>query len=148
MKDEKLDYFKKLVIEHLESLEADKKELKKSLLEAESIAKGGKGLPVGTVRDWKGRKYVKVAPGKWKPKYDSHSRGAKLSIAALKRKADECKSSEELLQLVLENRERFSDEMGRPLPFVKELSDYISAKNDELESGKKPAKGRPLRGPR
>ena len=142
MKDEKLDYFKKLVIEHLESLEADKKELKKSLLEAESIAKGGKGLPVGTVRDWKGRKYVKVVPGKWKPKYDSHSRGAKLSIAALKRKADECKSSEELLQLVLENRERFSDEIGRPLPFVKELSDYISAKNDELESGKKPAKAK------
>lgn len=142
MKDEKLDYFKKLVIEHLESLEADKKELKKSLLEAESIAKGGKGLPVGTVRDWKGRKYVKVAPGKWKPKYDSHSRGAKLSIAALKRKADECKSSEELLQLVLENRERFSDEMGRPLPFVKELSDYISAKNDELENGKKPTKAK------
>ncbi len=142
MKDEKLDYFKKLVIEHLESLEADKKELKKSLLEAESIAKSGKGLPVGTVRDWKGKKYVKVAPGKWKPKYDSHSRGAKLSIAALKRKADECKSSEELLQLVLENRERFSDEMGRPLPFVKELSDYISAKNDELENGKKPAKAK------
>lgn len=142
MKDEKLDYFKKLVIEHLESLEADKKELKKSLLEAESIAKGGKGLPVGTVRDWKGRKYVKVAPGKWKPKYDSHSRGAKLSIAALKRKADECKSSEELLQLVLENHERFSDEMGRPLSFVKELSDYISAKNDELENGKKPAKAK------
>jgi len=140
MKDEKLDYFKKLVIEHLESLEADREDLKKSLLEAESIAKGGKGLPVGTVRDWKGRKYVKVAPGKWKPKYDSQSRGAKLSIAALKRKADECKSSEELLQLVLENRERFSDEIGRPLPFVKELSDYISAKNDELESGKKPAK--------
>lgn len=145
MKDEKLDYFKKLVIEHLESLEADKKELKKSLLEAESIAKGGKGMPVGTVRDWKGRKYVKVAPGKWKPKYDSHSRGAKLSIAALKRKADECKSSEELLQLVLENRERFSDEMGRPLPFVKELSDYISAKNDELENGKKPAKSKAKR---
>lgn len=134
MKDEKLDYFKKLILEHLESLEADKKELKKSLLEAESIAKGGKGLPVGTVRDWKGRKYIKVAPGKWKPKYDSHSRGAKLSIAALKRKADACRSSEELLQLVLENRERFSDEMGRPLPFVKELSDYISAKNDELET--------------
>ncbi len=133
MKDEKLDYFKKKILEHLESLEADKEELKKSLLEAESIAKGGKGLPVGTVRDWKGKKYIKVAPGKWKPKYDSHSRGAKLSIAALKRKADECKSSEELLQLVLENRERFSDEMGRPLPFVKELSDYISAKNDELE---------------
>ena len=140
MKDEKLDYFKKLVIEHLESLEADKKELKKSLLGAESIAKGGKGLPVGTVRDWKGKKYIKIAPGKWRPKYDSNSRGAKMSIAALKRKADKCTSSEELLQLILENRERFSDDNGRPLPFVKELSDYVSGKNDALESGKKAKK--------
>ena len=136
MEDEKLDYFKKKILEHLESLELDREDLKKSLLEAESIAKGGKGLPVGSVREWKGRKYIKVAPGKWKPKYDSHSRGAKMSIAALKRKADACKSSEELLQLILENRDRFSDDKGRPLPFVKELSDYISAKNDELESGK------------
>jgi hypothetical protein len=134
--EDKLDYFKKKILEHLESLESDREDLKKSLLEAESIAKGGKGLPVGSVREWKGRKYIKVAPGKWKPKYDSHSRGAKMSIAALKRKADACKSSEELLQLILENRDRFSDDKGRPLPFVKELSDYISAKNDELESGK------------
>lgn len=136
MEDEKLDYFKKKILEHLESLESEREDLKKSLLEAESIAKGGKGLPVGSVREWKSRKYIKVAPGKWKPKYDSHSRGAKMSIAALKRKADACKSSEELLQLILENRDRFSDDKGRPLPFVKELSDYISAKNDELESGK------------
>lgn len=136
MEDEKLDYFKKKILEHLESLESDREDLKKSLLEAESIAKGGKGLPVGSVREWKGRKYIKVAPGKWKPKYDSHSRGAKMSIAALKRKADACKSSEELLQLILENRDRFSDDKGRPLPFVKELSDYISGKNDELENGK------------
>ena len=142
MEDEKLDYFKKKILEHLESLELDREDLKKSLLEAESIAKGGKGLPVGSVREWKGRKYIKVAPGKWKPKYDSHSRGAKMSIAALKRKADACKSSEELLQLILENRDRFSDDKGRPLPFVKELSDYISAKNDELESGKKPTKAK------
>lgn len=138
MKDEKLDYFKKLVMEHLNGLEekkdAEKREVKKSILEAESMQKAG--YPVGTIREWKGRKYIKIAPNKWRPKYDGNSRGAKLSIAALKRKADECKSSEELLQLVLENRERFSDEMGRPLPFVKELSDYISAKNDELESKK------------
>ncbi len=137
MKDEKLDYFKNKILEHLIGLEKNKEDLKKSLLEAESIAKGGKGLPVGTIREWKGKKYIKISPGKWRPKYDSNSRGAKLSIAALKRKADKCTSSEELLQLILENRDRFSDDSGRPLPFVKELSDYVSALNDKYAASDK-----------
>ena len=137
MKDEKLDYFKNKILEHLIGLEKNKEDLKKSLLEAENIAKGGKGLPVGTIREWKGKKYIKISPGKWRPKYDSNSRGAKLSIAALKRKADKCTSSEELLQLILENRDRFSDDNGRPLPFVKELSDYVSALNDKYAASDK-----------
>ncbi|MGI5057337.1 hypothetical protein [Treponema socranskii] len=137
MKDEKLDYFKNKILKHLIGLEKNKEDLKKSLLEAESIAKGGKGLPVGTIREWKGKKYIKISPGKWRPKYDSNSRGAKLSIAALKRKADKCTSSEELLQLILENRDRFSDDSGRPLPFVKELSDYVSALNDKYAASDK-----------
>ena len=137
--DEKLEYFKKKILAHLDDLEqkenAEKKELKKSLLafEMTSIEKAG---PVGTIREWKGKKYIKVAPGKWKPKYDSHSRGAKMAIAALKKKIDACTDSEELMQIILENRDRFSDENGRPLPFVKELSDYISGRNDTIESEK------------
>ena len=137
MKDDKLDYFKRKILERLMGLEEDRKDLKKSLLQAESFAKGGKGLPIGTIREWKGKKYIKIAPGKWRPKYESNSRGAKLSIAALKRKAENCMSSEELLDLVLENRDRFSDKNGRPLPFVKELSDYVSQLNDKIESRKK-----------
>lgn len=133
--DPKLEYFKKLVNAHLNELEnkenAEKSDIKKSILEAESMQKSS--YPVGTIREWKGKKYIKVAPGKWRPKYESNSRGAKMSIAALRRKADKCTSSEELMQLILENRERFSDENGRPLPFVKELSDYVSAKNDNIE---------------
>ena len=138
IKDPLLNHFKKLVNAHLDELEdkeaTEKEDIKKSILEAESMQKSG--YPVGTIREWKGKKYIKIAPGKWRPKYDSNSRGAKMSIAALKRKADKCTSSEELLQLILENRERFSDDNGRPLPFVKELSDYVSGKNDALESGK------------
>ncbi len=134
-KDSKFDYFKKKVLEHLASLQdKEHEEVKKAILDAENLQKAG--YPVGTIREWKGRKYIKVAPNKWRPKYDSNSRGAKLSIAALKRKADACESSEELLQLILENRERFSDDKGRPLPFVKELSDYVSARNDKIEEKK------------
>lgn len=138
--DEKLEYFKKKILAHLDDLEqkenAEKKELKKSLIAFEMTSIEKAGYPVGTIREWKGKKYIKVAPGKWKPKYDSHSRGAKLAIAALKKKIDACTDSEELMQIILENRDRFSDENGRPLPFVKELSDYISGRNDTIESEK------------
>lgn len=138
--DEKLEYFKKKILAHLDDLEqkenAEKKELKKSLLAFEMTSIEKAGYPVGTIREWKGKKYIKVAPKKWKPKYDSHSRGAKMAIAALKKKIDACTDSEELMQIILENRDRFSDENGRPLPFVKELSDYISGRNDTIESEK------------
>lgn len=138
--DEKLEFFKKKILAHLDDLEqkenAEKKELKKSLIAFEMTSIEKAGYPVGTIREWKGKKYIKVAPGKWKPKYDSHSRGAKMAIAALKKKIDACTDSEELMQIILENRDRFSDENGRPLPFVKELSDYISGRNDTIESEK------------
>lgn len=49
-------------------------------------------------------------------------------------KVDACTNSQELLNLVLENRDRFCDELGRPLPIVQELSKYVSKKNDELEA--------------
>lgn len=137
MADSKLEYFKKKILAHLDDLEqkenAEKKELKKSLIAFEMTSIEKAGYPVGTIREWKGKKYIKIAPGKWKPKYDSNSRGAKMAIAALKKRIDACTDSNELLQIILENRSRFSDEQGRPLPFVKELSEYVSNRNDSIE---------------
>lgn len=131
----KLEYFKNKILQHLDKLEKvenkDKENLKKSLLVMEKS-----GYPVGTIREWKGKKFIKIAPGKWKPKYDSNTRGAKLALAALKRKISECTDSTELMKLVLENRDRFSDNNGRPLPFVRELSDYVNELNDKIEQKK------------
>ena len=146
--DPKMLYFKKKILDHLKKLgkkeDKEKTSLKKSLIIAETMAKGGAGLPVGTIRVWKGKKYIKVAPGKWKPKYDSNTRGAKMAIAALKKKLEACETSEEMLQLVLANRSRFSDEVtGRPLPFVQELADYVSSLNDKKE--KKPKKNKEVK---
>ena len=136
MKDKKFAYFQQKILEHLERLEAKElRSIKKSLREAETLVKAG--LPIGTIRTWKGKKFIKIAPNKWKPKYDGESRGAKMAIAALKKKAANCTDSKQLMQLVLENRSRFSDDSGRPLPFVQELSDYVSELNDKIESGKR-----------
>ena len=113
-------------LRYLDALEKrEKEEIKKSFTLMLTIEKGGRALPVGTVREWKGKKFIKTAPGKWRPKYDSHTRGAKLSIAALKRKIASCKDEHEMMQVVLENTSRFRDSRGVLLPIVQQLSQFI-----------------------
>ena len=137
MKELRFRYFKSKILEHLSALEEKEKKEAREVSKALDVLEGLRkaGFPVGTVREWKGKKFVKIAPGKWRPKYDGHSRGAKLSIAAIKKKAAACKTSRELLQLVLEHKSRFADKDGHPLPFVRELSEYVSSLNDKLEAG-------------
>lgn len=138
MKD--LEYFKKELIKILDKKEREEKtEIKKSLAFTMDMLfeKSSSGYPVGTIREWKGKKYQKIAPGKWRRKYSSEGKGIRMSIAALKKAIDKCSNSQELLNLVLQNRERFTDDNGRPLPIVKELSEYVSKKNDTIESKKK-----------
>lgn len=137
MKD--LEYFKKELIKILDKKEREEKaEIKKSLAFTMDmlIEKSSSGYPVGTIREWKGKKYQKIAPGKWRRKYSSEEKGIRMSIAALKKAIDKCSTSQELLDLVLQNRDRFADDNGRPLPIVKELSEYVSSKNDKLEKPK------------
>ena len=135
MKD--LEYFKKELIKILDKKEREEKaEIKKSLAFTMDmlIEKSSGGYPIGTIREWKGKKYQKIAPGKWRRKYSNEEKGIRMSIAALKKAIDKCSTSQELLNLVLQNRDRFADDNGRPLPIVKELSEYASSKNDKLES--------------
>ncbi|MDR1837617.1 MAG: hypothetical protein LBQ89_08170 [Treponema sp.] len=129
-KDDKLEYFKKLILDHLDSIE-----------DGAVMEKGAK-LPIGTIRDWKGKKYIKGPDGKWKPKYDGHTRGAKMAVAAIRRKVAAAKDAQEMMQIILANRDRFSDKDGHPLPFVQELSKYVSEKGDAIDTAnnKKAAK--------
>lgn len=138
MKD--LEYFKKELIKILDKKEREEKaEIKKSLAFTMDmlIEKSSSGYPIGTIREWKGKKYQKIAPGKWRRKYSSEEKGIRMSIAALKKAIDKCSTTQELLNLVLQNRDRFADDNGRPLPIVKELSEYASKKNDKIESSGK-----------
>ena len=134
-KDPKFEYFKKKILDHLAELE--KKEnhsIAKAIDIDEWIQKAN--FPVGTVRTWNGQKFKKITPKKWARVYETESKGAKLAVAALRRKAAACRNSEELLQLCLENMERFRDNNGHPLPFMQEFSEYVSGLN-EAHEGKK-----------
>lgn len=136
--DPKFEYYKKLVLQHLEELEKkENRTVAKSFDIVEFIQKAS--FPVGTVRTWNGQKFKKTMPGKWVRIYEKESRGAKMAVAALRRKAEQCKNSEELLQLVLANKERFVDSQGKPLGFMQEFSAYVSGLNDKHESGNKMA---------
>ena len=140
-KDPKFEYFKKKILDHLAKLE--KKEnhsIAKAIDIDEWIQKAN--FPVGTVRTWNGQKFKKITPKKWARVYETESKGAKLAVAALRRKAAACRNSEELLQLCLENMERFRDNNGHPLPFMQEFSEYVSGLNDAHEKGA--AKGKKI----
>jgi hypothetical protein len=133
----KLEHFRKLILDHLDTLddgdETEAASMQKAFNSMILMAKGGKGLPVGTIREWKGKKFVKIAPGKWRPKYDNESRGAKMAVSAIKKKIAAAKDANEMMQIVLENRDRFSDAQGQPLPFVMELSKYVAERGGEID---------------
>lgn len=146
--DAKLLEFKKRLIAILEEKEREEEENFQSINKAfqvneifksltapfRFIEKGGRVGEIGEIRTWNGKKYKKMPNKEWARVYDEETRGAKLAVAALKKKIDACTNSQELLNLVLANKERFCDNLGRPLPIVQELSKYVSAKNDSIES--------------
>ena len=91
------------------------------------------GYPVGTIREWKGKKYIKVAPKMWKRKYDKNDRGASISAGKLIKQVEKCENVEQLMQLVLANKQRFSDENGKPLPIVDKIRASVDKKNESFD---------------
>ena len=148
-----LDYFKKKIMAILnkqndEGADATP-EINKSLNDIDFIyntmnpdtfgeIEKARGYGIGTVREWKGRKYKKIAPNKWRLVYESNSRGAKQSIAYLKKAVMAAKSTDELLQIVMENVNRFTGPDGKTLDIVSELQEAVKSAKTAL-NGKKPA---------
>jgi hypothetical protein len=116
--DEKLEYFKQKLIEHLKAQDQD------------TIEKGG--FAVGTIREWNGSKYIKGADNKWRRYYNKETRGAKVSIKHLIKKVEAIDNAEGLMKLVLLHRDRFSDENGNPIPLVQKLSRHISERQGRI----------------
>ena len=144
-----LNYFKKKIMAILEKQTDDAPaEINKSLNQLEYIynvmnpstfseIEKSRGYGIGTVREWRGRKYKKIAPGKWRLIYESNSRGAKQSIAYLKKAVMNAKSTDELLQIVMENVNRFQDANGKTLDIVSELQEAVRSAKTALNGGKK-----------
>ena len=150
-----LNYFKKKIMAILEKQTDDAPaEINKSLEQIDYIysqmnpgtfseIEKSRGYGIGTVREWKGRKYKKIAPNKWRLVYESNSRGAKQSIAYLKKAVMNAKSTDELLQIVMENVNRFQDTNGKTLDIVSELQEAVRSAKTALNGKKEPAATKP-----
>lgn len=150
-----LNYFKKKIMAILEKQTDDAPaEINKSLNQMDFIysqmnpstfseIEKSRGYGIGIVREWKGRKYKKIAPNKWRLVYESNSRGAKQSIAYLKKAVMNAKSTDELLQIVMENVNRFQDANGKTLDIVSELQEAVRSAKTALNGKKEPAASKP-----
>jgi hypothetical protein len=55
-----------------------------------------------------------------------------MAVSAIKRKITAAPDAQTMMRVILENRDRFSDKHGQPLPFVQELSKYVAAEQEKF----------------
>lgn len=127
--------FKK-AIDYFQSQELHFTHLEKSLVSGKWIEKAGYGI--GTVRIWKGKKYKKIAPGKWARVFDKEGRGTNIAIGKLIARVNKIDNAEDLLQFVMENKQRFIDEEGKELSIINKVRAAVDARNEKLSGESKP----------
>lgn len=140
--DRQLESLKKEIIEILKK--QDEKDVKKAIdyfnsqeehythleksINGKWIQKAGYG--VGTVRIWKGKKYKKIAPGKWARVFDKEGRGTNIAIGKLIARVQKIDNVEDLMAFVMQNKQRFVDENGIDLPVLDKLRAAVDARNN------------------
>ena len=99
---------------------------------------------VSVYKDGSMWKKIQNNPPKWKcvrqaKTYNAETTGAKQSITKLINKVKECKSTDELLDIVLFNIDRFRDDKGQILPIVEKLKSEVDIKKVTMSDEKKDA---------
>jgi len=125
----------KKAIDYFNSQELHFTHLEKSLVSGKWIEKAGYGI--GTVRIWKGKKYKKIAPGKWARVFDKEGRGTNIAIGKLIAKVQKIDNVEDLMAFVMANKQRFVDENGIDLPVLDKLRAAVDARNGNVGSKEK-----------
>lgn len=116
-----LSYYKNKLLEFLKKKYIEGGELKKA-----------KEYPVGTVRQWKGKKMKKVGPNRWKKVYEKT--GTKGEIQALRNVIKEINNAttiSKLSEIVNENADRFKDKNGNLSESAKEIISIAKKKKDK-----------------
>ena len=142
VQDNKLEYFKREIIKILEKQNDITKSFDFQLF---MIEKSGMGVGhISIYRDGSAWKKVQNNPPKWKcirqaKTFNSETAGAKQSISKLINKVNDCKTTDELLDIVMFNIDRFRDDNGKILPIVEKLKSEVDIKKVIMSDDKKAA---------
>lgn len=144
----KLEYFKSKILNHLHSLEENENQevsksmyvnfLCKTMTDPIYMAKANYGVGhISTYKDGSIWKKVQSNPPKWRcvrqgKNYTQENKGAKIALSRLISKVEKATSTDELLEVVMFNIDRFRDEKGNVLDFVKELKKHVESKKQGL----------------
>ena len=141
IKRELLAHIRKLRKQEEASLKKASWELEKSFALEKAAGKKREKADNGTIRTWgNGKKYKRIAPGKWVQVFnDDRTRGAQQSLRYIERKIASINDERELMWFVQQNKEKFVDNWGYPLPAVERLSELAHKRNDEIVAGKEKA---------
>lgn len=143
--DDKLEYFKREIVKILEKqAESENKPITKSIdfLTFLYVEKSALGVGhVSTYKDGSMWKKIQSNPPKWKcirqgKNFSSETSGAKQSITKLINKVKSCNSTDELLDIVLFNIDRFRDEKGQILPIVEKLKTEVESRKTDFAISK------------
>ena len=92
------------------------------ILQGKDELKKGKAYPVGTIREWQGKKFKKLPNGKWMRYYQEEwGRGVDQAMRNTIKKIKNASSIEELAEIVRNNKERFQDADGKMSSIVATL---------------------------
>lgn len=147
--DSKLAYFKREIIKILEKQENEgNKDITKSLDFIEWLYIEKSDMKVGhisTYKDGSVWKKIQQNPPKWKcirqgKNFSKESSGAKQSITKLIGKVKNCNSTDELLDIVMFNVDRFRDEKGQILSIVEKLRAEVENKRNDFAIDKELSK--------
>lgn len=130
----KLEYFKRELLKILDTQEEKTVTKNIDFINYLYIKKANFGVGhVSTYKDGSMWRKTQANPPRWKcirqaKNFLSETSGARQSITKLKNKVRGCKSTDELLDIVMFNFSRFTDENGQLLPIVEELKSEVDIK--------------------
>lgn len=132
------DYYKKWALNVLKKQLKEEKTVSKALSFTENYLE--KAYGIGTIRTWKGKRYIKGPDKKWRRYYDKKERGTGIAIAHIMRQINSLEDGdvEGLMKIIQANASRFRDQNGNMLPEVAEIHNLSQKKQETWEN--KPAK--------
>lgn len=124
----RLQYFKNELCKIVDKQAEKENSVSKAIEQYDFIHKSMFGI--GTVREWKGKKYRKIAAGKWRRIYTSNERGINTSIENVKRSINNAKNFKELGEIVSQNIRRFYGDDGKLLPIAQQILSEAKNRRD------------------